>query len=207
MSESGVEAIVSDYFSRLKQALAPLPRSRRDQLLDDLHEHVTMAPADLADESELSVREILEHLGMPEEIATEALAGYGGTAAGGHQRPRLRPMPRLPEPGRTRLADIGPAAIVYGVIGYPGRAKISLYTSTAGTFDRGQPLPAPSVTVVHGVSFFIGTLPRSACDYPSLELNSAARQGSSQHNFGFGSCVTGKLVKITGSMGAWNVSG
>jgi len=68
MSESGVEAIVSDYFSRLKQALAPLPRSRRNQLLDDLHEHVTMARADLADESELSVREILEHLGTPEEI-------------------------------------------------------------------------------------------------------------------------------------------
>ena len=115
--------------------------------------------------------------------------------------------PGFPNPAELEMADIGPAAIVYGVIGYPGRAKISLYTSTAGTFDRGQPLPAPSVTVVHGVSFFIGTLPRSACDYPSLELNSAARQGSSQHNFGFGSCVTGKLVKITGSMGAWNVSG
>jgi hypothetical protein len=93
-----------------------------------------------------------------------------------------------------------------GIIGYPGLAKVYLYTSTVGTFDRGQPLPAPSVTVIHGVSFFIGTLPRSACDYPSLELNSAARQGSSQHNFGFGSCVTGKLVEITGSMGAWDVS-
>jgi len=109
--------------------------------------------------------------------------------------------------GSARKADIGPAAIVYGVIGYPGLAKVQLYTSTAGTFDRGQPLPAPSVTVIRGVSFFIGTLPRSACDYPSLELNSAARQGSSQHNFGFGSCVTGNLVAITGSMGAWNVSG
>jgi len=58
---------------------------------------------------------------------------------------------------------------------------------------------------VDGVSFFIGTLPRSACDYHSLELNSAAREGSSQHNLGFGSCVSGKLVQITDSMGAWSV--
>jgi HAAS len=327
MSESGVEAIVSDYFSRLKQALAPLPRSRRDQLLDDLHEHVTMARADLADESELSVREILEHLGTPEEIAAEALAGSrrdggrwrgrwplgpglawfnegrpvrrraiasaaavvvltagtcgviltgdsppppasvktdsaemplansdcspptdaassggpaaaltskatqvaSGTVAGNHwslwsarghsgatgledgglviNGRAYGLCPGFPNPAELEMAALGPAAIVYGVIGYPGRAKVQLYTSTAGTFDRGQPLPAPSVEVVHGVSFFIGTLPRSACDYPSLELNSAARQGSSQHNFGFGSCVTDKLVKITGSMGAWNVSG
>jgi hypothetical protein len=54
-------------------------------------------------------------------------------------------------------------------------------------------------------SFFIGTLPKSACDYPSLELNATAKQGSSQHNLGFGSCVTGKLVQITASQGIWSV--
>jgi hypothetical protein len=31
-------------------------------------------------------------------------------------------------------------------------------------------------------------------------------QGSSQHNLGFGSCVSGKLVAITASMGQWTVS-
>jgi hypothetical protein len=36
MSSSGVEGIVNDYFARLRRALAPLPRSRRNQLLDDL---------------------------------------------------------------------------------------------------------------------------------------------------------------------------
>lgn len=80
-----------------------------------------------------------------------------------------------------------------------------MYTSTVRTCDRGAALPSPSVRVVDGVSFFIGTLPRSACDYRSLELNSAAREGSSQHNLGFGSCVSGKLVQITDSMGAWSV--
>ncbi len=324
MSESGVEAIVSDYFSRLKQALAPLPRSRRNQLLDDLHEHVTMARADLADESELSVREILEHLGTPEEIAAEALAGSrrdggrwrgrwplgpglawfnegrpvrrraiasaaavvvltagtcgailtgdspppapvktdsaemplansdcspptdagrsggpaatltskatevaSGTVAGNHwslwsahgqsgatgledgglviNGRAYGLCPGFPNPAELEMADIGPAAIVYGVIGYPGLAKIRLYASTAGTFDRGQPLPVPSVTVVHGVSFFIGTLPRSACDYPSLELNSTSPGVSAEHNLGFGSCTAGKLVPETASQGIWQL--
>ena len=58
--------------------------------------------------------------------------------------------------------------------------------------------------MVHGVSFFIGTLPKSACAYPSLELNAAAKQESSQHNLGFGRCVTGKLVPITASQGIWS---
>jgi hypothetical protein len=67
-------------------------------------------------------------------------------------------------------------------------------------------LPAPSVTVVQGMSFFIGTLPESACAYPSLELNAAAQEGSSQHNFGFADCVAGQLVEITASQGVWTVS-
>jgi hypothetical protein len=40
----------------------------------------------------------------------------------------------------------------------------------------GAALPSPAVRVVNGVSFFIGTLPRSACGYPYLELNAAAKR-------------------------------
>jgi len=306
MSRSGVEAIVSDYFARLRRALAPLPRSRRDQLLEDLREHVTLARAGLSEESEeseLSVREILDHLGRPEDIAAEALAAYprrpsrrralglataaavlaaGGTFAGiaasGSPPAATRtdaamvPLansdcspatdaatsggpastltskatevahgmvagnrwslwsargqsgangledgglvldgrayglcPGFPNPAELELADVGATGIVYGVIGYHGLAKVDLYKSTAGTFDRGTLLPAPEVMLTSGVSFFIGTLPKSACDYPSLELNAAAKEGSSQHNLGFGRCVTGKLVEITFSQGAWTI--
>ena len=65
---------MNDYFARLRRALAPLPRSRRSQLLEDLREHVTLARAGLSEETELSVREIFEHLGTPEDIAAKALA-------------------------------------------------------------------------------------------------------------------------------------
>jgi hypothetical protein len=306
MSESAADGIVRDYFARLRRALAPLPRTRRNQLLDDLHEHVTTARADLAEDTEPHVREILDHLGTPEEIAAEALAGTrrptrrrviaaaaavvvlagggtfgaimasrgtapaaaktasdelanvpmansdcapttdpaksGGPAAtltgkatevasgttGGHRWSLWSAhgdsgatglengglvidgrgyglCPGFPNPAELEMADVGPAALVYGVIGYPGLARTGLYTSTAGTFDRGQPLPAPAVKVVDGVSFFIGTLPRSACAYPSLELNSTSPGVSAEHNLGFGHCTAGKLVPESASQGIWQL--
>jgi hypothetical protein len=303
MSSSGVEAIVSDYFARLRRALAPLPRSRRDQLLEDLREHVTLARAGLSEESELTVREILDHLGRPEDIAAEALAAsprrpsrrralglataaavlaaggtFAGIAASGSPPAATRTdaamvpvansdcspatdaatsggpaatltskatevahgtvaghswslwsargqsgatgledgglildgrayglCPGFPNPAELELADVG-TGIVYGVIGYPGLAKVDLYKSTAGTFDRGTRLPAPSVTVVRGVSFFIGALPGSACDYPALELNSTSPGVSAEHNLGFGQCAAGRLVPITASQGIWQLA-
>jgi integrase len=92
MSKSGVDAIVSDYFTRLRRALAPLPRNRRNQLLEDLREHVTLARAGLSEETELSVREIFDHLGTPEDIAAEALAASPRTP--GRWRRRLGPLTR-----------------------------------------------------------------------------------------------------------------
>jgi hypothetical protein len=364
MRRSGAEAIVSDYivndyFERLKRALAPLPRSRRNQLLEDLREHVTLARAGLSEESVPSVWEILQHLGAPEDIAAEALAtaqwpvsrpspgqwrpspgqwrpshgqwplalgpvtwrpvswrpvtwrpvtwrpvtwrpvtwrralamaaavavvAAGGTLAGilagrgalpasvrtdAATVPALRPdcspvtdaatsggpaawltrwaaaevasgtvaghnwslwsaagqsgadgledgvlvidgrayglCPGSLNPAELELADVGPAGVVYGIIGYPGPARVELYESAPGTFDRGIRLPAPSVTVVRGVSFFIGALPRSACDYPALELNSTSPGVSAESNLSFGACTAGRLVPITVSQGNWQL--
>jgi hypothetical protein len=328
MTSSGVEAIVTDYFARLRRALAPLPRGRRNPLLEDLREHVAMARAGLDEESELSVREILQHLGAPEDIAAEALAAaprpparwrltpnrwrrasgrwrlpsgpvsrlkvvslgatvvvlaaggaFGAVASSGSSpatvrtdadvapyvnsdcSPQTNPAtsggpastltskatevahgtvaghawslwsrhgqsgangleeggllldgrayglcPGFPNPAELELADIGTGTgIVYGVVGYHGLAKVDLYQSTAGTFDKGTPLPKPSVSIVNGVSFFIGTLPRSACDYPALELNSTSPGVSAEHNLGFGKCTAGRLVPITASQGIWQL--
>jgi hypothetical protein len=103
------------------------------------------------------------------------------------------------------MADLGSNALVYGVIGYPGLATVHLYTGRSQSFTPGPALPSPSVRTVDGVSFFIGTLPRSACDYPWLELNSAVGKQRSQHSLGFGSCTAGRIVPITFSMGQWTV--
>jgi hypothetical protein len=113
--------------------------------------------------------------------------------------------PGYPNPAELQLLDVGTSGIVAGVVGYPGLAKVRLYQSTAGTFVIGKALPSPSVQVVQGVSFFIGALPASACNYPSLELNTTSPGVSAEHNLGFGACVANEVVPITESQGIWQL--
>jgi len=312
-AESDAEAMVSDYFSRLKRALAPLPKDRRQQILDDLGDHVNIALAEGK-----TVRQVLEALGTPEDIADEAYASGPTRPARRAWRPRRLQWrytvvlsvvvvavaggsvgfavtrdtalqhpaksvsselaaqvananstcspatvasasggpasaltsittevasgttggqawtlwskkgqtgargiedgglvinnrayglcPGYPNPAELELADVtGGHGLAFGVVGYPGLAKVWLYKSTTGTFDTGEALPAPQVKVVDGVSFFIGTLPQSACDYPSLELNATSPGVSDEHNLGFGTCTTSHLVPITASQGIWQL--
>ncbi len=114
--------------------------------------------------------------------------------------------PGYPNPAELQLVDAGPNGLVVGVVGYPGLAKVALSDSHAGTFDVGQGLPSPSVQIVGGVSFFIGTLPQSACTYSSLELNTTSPGVSAEHNLGFGTCAANELVPITESQGIWQLS-
>jgi putative inorganic carbon (HCO3(-)) transporter len=109
--------------------------------------------------------------------------------------------PGFPNPAEMELIDAGPSAVVAGVVDTPGLAKVALSESTPGTFDVGRSLPSPSVRVVDGVSFFIGTLPESACDYHSLELTTTSPGFLVEHNLGFGPCVAGQLVPISESRG------
>ena len=113
--------------------------------------------------------------------------------------------PGYPNPAELQLVDAGPNGLVVGVVGYPGLAKVALNESQAGTFDVAQALPSPSVQIVDGVSFFIGTLPQSACDYGSLELNTTSPGVSAEHNLGFGTCVPDEEVPITESQGIWQL--
>jgi hypothetical protein len=113
--------------------------------------------------------------------------------------------PGFPNPAEMELVNASANGIVVGVVGYPGQATVQLSESTAGTFAAGTPLPVPDVQVVQGVSFFIGSLPRSACDYPSIELNATAAGVSAQHNLGFGTCAADQIVPIAESQGEWDI--
>lgn len=115
--------------------------------------------------------------------------------------------PGFPNPNEFELLDAGPKGVVYGVIGYPGKAKLNLSVGTRGSFQAGKPLPTPAVQVVNGVSFFIGTLPKSACDYDSLELDATSSGISARHNLGFGACTLNEIVPITSGQGAWGGTG
>ena len=113
--------------------------------------------------------------------------------------------PGYPNPAELELLKAGDKTLVYGVIGYPGKATIKLTTGTTGTFTPGTPLPTPTVHVINGVSFFIGTLPKPACAYPALELDSTSGKVSAEHDLGFSGCTPNKLVPITFSQGIWQL--
>ena len=131
--------------------------------------------------------------------------------------------PGYPNPSETEMLDVGSKAVIYGVVGYPGLAKVDLSIGTIGSFDFGKALPSPRVQVVNGVSFYIGVLPDSACAYRSLELKTTSPGVSAEHNLGFatagagqgtfiadnpgnsGGCVANRIDPISFSQGIWQL--
>lgn len=72
MSESRVDDLVQTYLERLDWALQGAPPHVRDELREDIREHIALARAEAGMESEAHLREILDRLGPPEQIAQEA---------------------------------------------------------------------------------------------------------------------------------------
>ena len=71
MTTMGRDRLVDDYLRRLEAAAAHLPRARRRELVCEIEEHVDAALAETGDD-ETAVRNVLERLGSPEEIAAAA---------------------------------------------------------------------------------------------------------------------------------------
>lgn len=68
------EVLVRDYLGRLEAAAASLPVHRRAELAAEVRDHIDSALAEAGRSDEVTVRNILERLGSPEEIvAGEAL--------------------------------------------------------------------------------------------------------------------------------------
>jgi hypothetical protein len=115
----------------------------------------------------------------------------------------------FPNPAEMELLDPrgGGDAIAYGVVGYPGAAKVDIYTSTAGTFDAAKLVGSTTSQVANGVGFFITPLSRSGCDLSALELNTASASYATEHNLGFATnhCSAGQLVPISDSQGIWEL--
>jgi DNA-binding beta-propeller fold protein YncE len=96
------------------------------------------------------------------------------------------------------LIDAGGRGVVYGFIQHPYRVAITLSSA-------GRPLPLSSV-LLHGTTFFIARLPRSACSYHGMRLHAQAAQGpvwSGTSNVTFGACVAGTLVSSNQGNGSW----
>jgi hypothetical protein len=73
MPDSDLDQIVDEYLVRLKVALEDLPPDRRLQLIVSITDHISEARSTLHANSEVAIRDILDRVGQPEDIAAEAL--------------------------------------------------------------------------------------------------------------------------------------
>jgi HAAS domain-containing protein len=76
-----VDALILRYLQDLEAELRDLPASRRQELMDEVGEHIATARAGLDPETEAGVRSVLERLGDPADIAAEARERFGVPAA------------------------------------------------------------------------------------------------------------------------------
>ncbi|HEY6789797.1 MAG TPA: hypothetical protein VI365_21060 [Trebonia sp.] len=67
------EAVLHAYFEELDAALSDLPRARRRQLADEIRLHVNEALAEQPPGSPIELRNLLDRVGLPEDIAAAAL--------------------------------------------------------------------------------------------------------------------------------------
>ncbi len=69
---------VDEYLRRLERSMADLPAARRAEIVSEIHDHIQDALARLPEgASEADVRNVLEGIGDPDEIASEARADLG----------------------------------------------------------------------------------------------------------------------------------
>ena len=97
------DKLVERYLKHLEVELDDLPRDRRREIVDEISGHIAEARADLEHETESDVRNILEGLGDPAEIASDA-------------RERFEVAP-APKPRRASRAAVEVGALIMLLVG------------------------------------------------------------------------------------------
>jgi hypothetical protein len=77
------DELIAAYLQDLSAALAGLPRERRREVVEEVADHIAEARAEVTVESEAEIRNLLERVGDPDEIAAEARERFGIRPRGG----------------------------------------------------------------------------------------------------------------------------
>jgi uncharacterized membrane protein len=75
------DKLVEDYLDRLELELADFPSARRRELVQEISEHIAEARTAFESESEADVRNLLDRMGDPADIAAEARSAPETTEA------------------------------------------------------------------------------------------------------------------------------
>jgi hypothetical protein len=111
MNATVADRLVAEYLARLDAALRDLPTARREELLEQISEHIATARAELGDQAgEAEIRTMLDRLGHPAAIAAEAGQPPAESLESSQPRPGWREIAALV------LLPIG--GIVIPVIGW-----------------------------------------------------------------------------------------
>ena len=129
------DPLVDDYLRRLRAAAADLPRDRRTELVEEIEAHVDEALGEADADDETAVRNVLERLGSPEEIAAAA-----------------RPPAAVPERGRLETAALIVLSVsfVLPIVGYLIGARLVLASRVWDGRDKFLALLIPPVIVLGG---------------------------------------------------------
>jgi uncharacterized membrane protein len=129
------DPLVDEYLRRLKAAAANLSRERRVELVSEIEAHIEAALREGDSGDEAAVRNVLERLGPPEEIAAEAGAGA--------------PMP---ERGRLETAAMVVLAISFAApfLGYLVGAGLVLASKAWDGHEKAIALLIPPFVVTVG---------------------------------------------------------
>jgi hypothetical protein len=106
------DKLVERYLKHLEVELDDLPRDRRREIVDEIAGHIAEARAGLEHESEADVRNILEHLGDPADIAADARERFEVKL----QAPAARYKPGWMEVGALVMLLIG--GLVVPIVGW-----------------------------------------------------------------------------------------
>lgn len=137
MSAPHADQIINGYLARLEQALGDLPAPRRAELLGDVRSHIAEARAGLTAETDADLLNLLDRLGDPADLATEARDRLGAA----------------PTPATLPISLLEIAAIVALVLVWP--AGIALVWMSSAWSQRDKLLATVLFpAAIFGLTFF-----------------------------------------------------